>query len=259
MANVKDQVWHRALRRPYRLKKIIDLGTGERTIVLIHGIGAKAEIWKPFYEIIDKTKYRILAYDLLGFGESPRPDWLSYSVNEHVKSLAISLKKDAISKEIIVIGHSMGCIIATHLTTKKPKLVNKLVLYQPPLLMDSKLQVHKRFYEYIAGRPKLLVSYSQLAKKYPTKFSLPNIEQGHWLSFERSLKNTIIAQRTINELKTLPTETHIVYGRLDFVVSRLDAKKMALINPHIKLHYVTEKHDISQRSAKYLQKLLDKI
>ncbi|MBI5357753.1 alpha/beta fold hydrolase [Candidatus Saccharibacteria bacterium] len=171
---LSEYVWHRVLRRPYRLKKIIDQGSGDKVIILIHGLGAKAQQWRPLVRALNGSDCRIIAYDLLGFGSSPKPKFIEYSVEEHSRSLLKSIKKDLGSrKKIIVVGHSMGCIISTNLAYNNPELINKLVLYEPPILASTgkRILVRKSFYEYIAGRPALVASYLRMAGRFTDKFS----------------------------------------------------------------------------------------
>lgn len=262
---ISDYVWHNFLKRPYALEKVIDQGPGENLVILVHGLGGQAQQWQPLINVFSGSSYRLVAYDLLGFGSSPKPDFVEYSVEEHVKSLLKSIRSDfKNNQKFVLVGHSMGCIIATHLAYKKPKLVKGMILYEPPLIIGSgkKIFIRKSFYKYVAGRPGLVTAYLRIANKFTDKFSSftkSNASDEQWLPFERSLKNTIIAQNTIDELQSIQPTTHIVYGRLDFVVSRLDAKRMAKINPKIKLHYVTEFHDITQKSSKFLKNIIESV
>jgi pimeloyl-ACP methyl ester carboxylesterase len=70
----RDYFWHKILKQPYKLNKVIDTGSGDNLIVLVHGLASKSQIWLPLVEIMDKNKYRIISYDLLGFGSSPKPN-----------------------------------------------------------------------------------------------------------------------------------------------------------------------------------------
>lgn len=258
---VKEQVWHRLLKRPYRLKKVIDDGQGDNVIVLVHGLASKSQIWLPLVNLLDRSKFRVLSYDLLGFGASPKPYTANYSAEDHAKAINHSLKKDIPSnKKIILVGHSMGCIVATYLAYNKRGLVNNLVLYQPPLLIDKKLSLHKKLYTYVARKPPLFLNYVKFVNKF-FKNRLENLETatGNWTSIEKSIYNTILAQETIFELRSLSIPIHIIYGKMDFVVSRLDAKKIAQINKNINLHYVYEMHDVTKKSAKYIAGLLEEL
>src|SRR5690606_27385156 len=135
---LKEYFWHGLLKRPYRLNKVIDTGNGNVVVVLVHGLASKSQIWMPLVKILDKSKYRIISYDLLGFGSSPKPSHNAYSTQEHAKALYHSLRKDLPNnKKIILVGHSMGCIVATYLSYTYRTLAKSLVLYQPPILIDK--------------------------------------------------------------------------------------------------------------------------
>lgn len=260
---IKDYIWHRLLKQPYRLSKVIDAGDGDNVIVLVHGLASKSQIWLPLADIMEKDKYRIICYDLLGFGASPKPSSSNYSTKAHAKSVYHSIKKDMeTGQKVTLVGHSMGCIISTYLSFNYPGLVKNLVLYQPPILVNKqdKISFHRKLYAYIARRPAFFLNYVRFVNRL-FKNRLENFETAlaNWTPIEKSIRNTILAQETIFELKHLSIPAHIVYGKMDFVVSRLDAKKLAQINPNIKQHYVYEMHDITKRSSKYLKRLLEEL
>jgi Predicted hydrolases or acyltransferases (alpha/beta hydrolase superfamily) len=79
-----DYYWHKVLKRPYTLAKRIDRGRGQ-PVIFLHGIASTGEGWRSVAEQLDDTKYRSIVFDLLGFGDSPQPDWLQYSVDDHAK------------------------------------------------------------------------------------------------------------------------------------------------------------------------------
>ena len=258
---MKEYFWHRLLKRPFKLAKIIDQGSGKDVVVLIHGLASKSQIWLPLAGTLDKKKYRVISYDLLGFGSSPKPAMSKYSTREHARSIIHALKKDLPKgRQIVLLGHSMGCIIAAYIAFTSPDLAKHLILYQPPILLDStrKTSLHRKLYAYAAKKPPLFLNYVRFVNRFFAN-RLESFEQAFnsWSSIEKSIQNTILAQATIFELENLLIRTDIVYGRFDFVVSKLDAKKLARINKNIRLHYVTGLHDITLRSAKYLKKLIE--
>lgn len=259
---LRQVLWHRFLKRPYRLKKVIDIGTGNINIILIHGLASRSEAWKPLVDILDKEKYRIRSFDLLGFGISPKPTHVSYSTKDHARAIIHSLSKESLRNEkFIFIGHSMGCIITTHITYSWPNKVHAAILYKPPLLLNEseKRSLHKKFYQYISKKPASMANYAKIVGKFSNKLAGFNTGEEDWLPIESSLLNTILAQQTLKELRFISKPTHIVYGRFDFLVSKVKAKKLAAINPNLELHFVTEMHDIKPKSSKYLKKLIENL
>lgn len=256
---VLDTVWHKYLKRPYRLKKVIDQGEGPINIVLIHGLASSSNIWKPLITLLGAKKYRIRSYDLLGFGLSPKPGFMKYSTKEHAKAIIHTLAKEELKNEkFIFIGHSMGCIIASHIAHRRPGRVERLILYKPPLLdFEEDRSFYRRFYRYLARKPASLSWFIRFSSRYSDKLAGFKTDDEYWLPIANSLNNTILAQQTLEELETMTKPVDIIYGRFDFLVSSIKAKKLAAINPRLKLHKVAEMHDVKPKSSRYIKNLID--
>jgi pimeloyl-ACP methyl ester carboxylesterase len=242
-----------------------ETGNG-KPLLLLHGLVQSGQKWEPLIKQLDTRKWRIIAPDLLGFGKSPKPDWKRYSVQEHADAVLYALKRAKVTRPMTIVGHSMGCLVAVHIAAKYPKRVKRLVLYEPPLLADDPAyRRHARrrmrylaFYAYIASHPELAFLRNQLTWRLIRRLTGLHLSEEEWPPFERSLRNTIMSQTAYAELRDISIPTHIVHGRLDLIVNRVQMKKMFVQNPNIALHVVNDIHDISPRSAKYLAKLLER-
>lgn len=255
-----ETVWHKYLKRPYRLKKVIDRGEGPINVILIHGLASNSEIWDPLIKVLSAKKYRVRSYDLLGFGASPKPGFLKYSTKEHAKTIIHTLEKEAVKNEkFIFIGHSMGCIIATHIAYRRPKRVKGLILYKPPLLdFEADRSFYKKFYRYLATRPSMLSWFVRFSSRFTDKLSgFRTEDEEYWRPIANSLNNTILAQQTLDELGMIKKPVDIIYGRFDFLVSTIKAKKLSALNPKLKLHKVAEMHDVRPKSSRYIKNLID--
>ncbi|MBC7456756.1 MAG: alpha/beta hydrolase [Bdellovibrionaceae bacterium] len=105
---------------------------GER-ILLLHGILGSHRYWTIVADKLSQDHF-ILAPDLLGFGDSPKP-YLKYTVSEHLVYLDRTVS--AVfpeEKKFFIIGHSMGAILALNDTIKNPDRIQGLVLINPPIL-----------------------------------------------------------------------------------------------------------------------------
>ena len=85
-------------------------GSARSTIVLVHGVGLRREVWDPQVAAFS-TSHRVIVYDTLGHGGSDSPPE-SASLGTYVAQLEGLLDALGISRAV-VIGHSMGAIIAT--------------------------------------------------------------------------------------------------------------------------------------------------
>lgn len=259
-----DSFWHQYLKRPYRLRVSIDEGEGRHVVVLLHGIGASGNVWRPLADQLDRAKYRIVAVDLLGFGESPKPDWNEYSVDEHARAVLHTLRRKGITGRVTIVAHSMGCLVASHLAATNRSRVRRLVLYEPPLLADQpKKRTHRwrqqrwvAFLEYISNHPELLMLQHRRLWRWAQRLSGLVMNEQTWLPFERSLRNTIMRQGAYKELREIKTPTDIIYGRLDFIVIRAGVKQELQANPYIRLQLVSEVHDITNRAARAIVAVL---
>ncbi|MCV7408203.1 hypothetical protein AWC05_18945 [Mycobacterium florentinum] len=99
-------------------------------VVLIHGGGAGADAWGNWVTSIPmfSARFRTIAYDMVGFGQSlPGDDAFEYSQPARVAHLAAFL--DALGLEkVSLVGNSMGGATALGLAMTDPARVSKLVL-----------------------------------------------------------------------------------------------------------------------------------
>lgn len=263
--DILDTIWHRWLRRPYSLK-CTDTGRGDDVVVLLHGIASSKTVWRKLVDILPSDNWRIIAPDLLGFGDSPRPQWNKYTVSEHARMVVALIKSKNIRGTVTLVGHSMGCLVAAQIAATKPWLIKRLVLYEPPLLgqvpefpgYSKHSERYKVLFEYIASNPKVAQLNNKTMWEVARKVYGFHLSQERWLPFERSLRNTILSQQAYQQLKDVDLPTDIVYGRLDLVVIRRGIKEMFKHNPNVALHLVTDIHGVTARSARYLANLIQR-
>ncbi|MDQ6643731.1 MAG: alpha/beta hydrolase [Chloroflexota bacterium] len=94
-------------------------------IVAIHGLTANASCFQAFADKLSGD-HQLFAYDLRGRGDSDKPA-KGYSVPIHAADLAGLL--DALGLERpVLIGHSLGALIALYFSTHYPARLSKLVL-----------------------------------------------------------------------------------------------------------------------------------
>ena len=117
-ANLKIMMLH-GDRVAYR-----DEGAGE-VLLLIHGIGGSSNSWSGVIPLLAK-KYRVIAPDLLGHGESDKPRG-DYSVGAFAVLLRDLL--DALDvPRVTVIGHSLGGGIAMQFAHQHRQYCERIVL-----------------------------------------------------------------------------------------------------------------------------------
>lgn len=259
-----DTIWHKRLRRPYQLARKIDTGSGQ-TVVFLHGIAARAEIWVEITDRLDKAKFRSLAFDLLGFADSPNPEWSHYSVDDHAKSVIASIRRSRAEEPVILVGHSMGAVIASRVAHLEPNLAKQLILYQIPVYSDySKLGIRDMrnkayisFLESLSRRRKITLRSARLLEKVGSKAVQFSVDEKNWLAFQRSIRNTIMHEGVFDDIQSVGVPIDIIYGSYDPIVLRRSMRRVFKESKNVRFYKVDETHRISKRSAKLIAQLVE--
>jgi pimeloyl-ACP methyl ester carboxylesterase len=100
-------------------------------LVFIHGVyaGASSFEWSRVYPHF-ADRFQVLAPDLLGFGESSRPN-RPFSPSEHTEILAEFLRAKAGQTRSVIVASGLGAAFATLLAERHPELIQRLVLLMP--------------------------------------------------------------------------------------------------------------------------------
>ncbi len=107
---------------------VIDQGSGEKTVMLIHGLGTNAKGWIKNIPVLAKS-YRVIAVDLPGYGKSDK-GYYQYSMDFYAQVLTELLTNLGVEKATLI-GHSMGGQIAMTAALNNPDKVENLVLISP--------------------------------------------------------------------------------------------------------------------------------
>jgi cis-3-alkyl-4-acyloxetan-2-one decarboxylase len=259
-----DKVWHQYLKRPYKLALKTDIGNGQ-PVVFLHGIAAKSESWAPVIDKLNAHKYRIVSFDLLGFGVSPNPNWLEYSVDDHAKSVIASIRQRRIKGPIILVGHSMGAVIAARIARLKPKLVKHLILYQIPVYSDNpdlgvkdmRNKAYLSFLNSLADNQKLTLRSARMIEKIASRAIRFTLSEDNWPAFERSLRNTVLRDDVFEDVRALKIPTDIIYGSYDPLILRRSMRRAFKNSSLIKFNRVDETHRISKRAGALISTLIE--
>jgi len=111
-----------------------------KTIVLLHGKNFNGAYWEQTARALTQSGFRVIIPDQIGFGKSSKPDHFQYSFHQLAANTKQILDTLKISKAIIL-GHSMGGMVATRFALMYPEIVEKLILENPIGLEDYKLKV----------------------------------------------------------------------------------------------------------------------
>lgn len=95
------------------------------TILCVHGISANCRCWDTMAEAL-APRYRIIAMDLRGRGLSEKPP-AGYSIAHHCRDIRVLLENLGVERAVIM-GHSLGALIALAFGAQYPEKVESLIL-----------------------------------------------------------------------------------------------------------------------------------
>jgi pimeloyl-ACP methyl ester carboxylesterase len=106
-------------------------GTGEPAVLLLHAMGGSTAFMAPQLHHLGQ-RWRTLAVDLRGHGASAAPagDYSAAVLADDVAALARALGLD----RPVVIGHSMGGVVALELAARHPALPRAAALLDAPIV-----------------------------------------------------------------------------------------------------------------------------
>ncbi|MDQ3571153.1 MAG: alpha/beta hydrolase [Actinomycetota bacterium] len=194
-------------------------------VLFVHGLGASSRYWKPLAQV--SSGYAATAPDLLGFGHSPTPPDASYDVDSHLEALVPLLPPGA-----VVVGHSMGAILAAALAAACP--VRALLLLGLPafpdrasarrdigglgllarLTVDGSPLARWLCQAMCAVRP-LASTVAPLVNRDLPRSIASDGARHTWASYHRSLERVVIEHRVLPDLVAAGAPAVLVHGRLD--------------------------------------------
>ncbi|SDS54507.1 alpha/beta fold hydrolase [Agrococcus carbonis] len=213
--------WSRSKQLPL-LHVAIDEGTGP-TVVLVHGIASSTNAFENVIPLLT-PQHRVIALDLLGFGASPSPAGATYTIEEHVEHLEHTLAALGIERCIIV-GHSLGSLIAARYAATHADEVRGLVLVSPPVYLPPEsfgdpvertaMGLYLRAYEFLRNNKRFTMrNAAVLARLSPIRDVL-EVSERNWRAFTLSLEHVIETQTAVSDIAAVSAPVQVVYGTLD--------------------------------------------
>jgi len=108
----------------------------DHTVVLLHGNNFAGFYFGPVIDVLRKEGFRVVVPDQIGYGRSSKPI-IPYHFADMARNTRAILQSLKIDKAMIV-GHSMGGMLASRFATQYPDITERLVLYNPIGLTDGR-------------------------------------------------------------------------------------------------------------------------
>lgn len=196
-------------------------GGSGRPILLIHGLGSRAEDWANLMPLLKRAGFHVYALDLLGYGSSARPANASYSIAEEAGYVEGFLTAQGL-EHVAVAGWSMGGWVAMQVALDQPQRVERLILcdaagirfspdFQVADFEPTTVDAVRRLYRLLMPRPQEIPQF--LAAAMLRRFQAIN-----WV-VDRSTRSMFRGADLMDgRLGALQMPTLIVWGRQDHLI-----------------------------------------
>jgi pimeloyl-ACP methyl ester carboxylesterase len=210
--------FHQWFKIPYRLH-VKTTGSGP-PVIFLHGIATSSASWNNLIPYL-RNSHTCITIELLGFGKSPKPHWYAYTPDDHVKNIQHTIKKLKLKEPYILVGHSMGGLLALHYANNHPKMISRLIMLSPPIYLTkadaAKARkvwrdiLYARAYKYIRTHKKFTLKGVRGLKVLALKNNPFSITEDTWTAFSKSLEECIEKQNVIKDLEQLniPISTRV--------------------------------------------------
>jgi pimeloyl-ACP methyl ester carboxylesterase len=210
-------------------------------VILIHGLGGRAEDWWNVAPVLAQAGFRVYMPDLIGFGRSQQPADFSYSVRDQA-AVVLAFMDTLGIKQADVAGWSMGGWIVQLIASGHPERVGKLILIDSVGLnikpaWDTNL--------FVPTSPQELDELDVLLMPHPP--SIPPFIAHDYLRISR--RNGWVIKRALATMKTTQDVTDnllpqlkmpvlIVWGSLDQIAPVDQAQTMHKLIPQSRLDVI---------------------
>ncbi|GEP28379.1 MULTISPECIES: alpha/beta fold hydrolase [Cryobacterium] len=264
--------------RPPLLHVATDAGTGP-VVILVHGIASSSI---TFYEVIPRLtpNHRVIAVDILGFGQSPAPDGCEYRLEDHVGALAATIRSLKLREPFVLVGHSLGSLISTRYAAMQRQgpgasvwrrltgsgTVSRVVLVGPPVYVSpsdigdprvkARVSAYLRAYDFLRANKDFTLANASIITRLLPK-GIFELTEKTWTPFIKSMEHCIESQTVVSDIASLEVPVDVIYGALDAFIAQ---GSMTIIERmrHVTMHRVeANDHIIRRRLARVLVNVID--
>lgn len=270
----------RAIQKSFASKngtlKYIDQGQGE-VILLLHGIPTSGWLYRKMINIISEKGYRVIAPDMLGFGNSDSPNGYEvYSEENHAQRI-LNLMDSLQIKSWIHVMHDAGGLWTWELFKKQPHRITKLVMlntiiyeqgFVPPMRFKKGLVAKMAMWGYsngittnlmVSGLFKSGLTQNNLSKTDLEGYKISFLEgktKGMYYFFTKTCENLPDYSEV---LKNIRIPVAVIWGKTDSFLKWEPQKERVISDLNISeenIHLLEAKHFIQEEKPKEISQII---
>ena len=219
----------------------------ELVVVFIHGIASDSTSFSKAIEYLEGTtslkNIRFVAFDLLGSGKSPKSDKITYNFNTQLKALDSSIEDLKTNAPIILVAHSMGCLISTRYASLHKRKIKELILVSPPIYRPEDFDI-PAFKIGMENFEKVIVQKNRAFKNDK--------------AFHDEIKYIIMNKNNYKVLAELSKPVTIIFGLADQIIASYNIPGILKKNPNISVIETPTAHGISHDKYAKILEVLEK-
>lgn len=204
---------------------------GHPTALLMHGKNFNSAYWVDVAKHLQHHGWGVLMPDQIGFGKSSKPTAYQYSFNQLAKHTHQLVTALGLTK-VVVLGHSMGGMLAARFALTFPDTTSRLVLLNPIGLEDyldytEYPTIDKTYQRQRTLKPANIIAYQKknyYAGQWTERYDALTMPLRGWLlgpdrdrlALVSALTyDMILTQPVIDDLKNLNVPTTLIIGTRD--------------------------------------------
>jgi pimeloyl-ACP methyl ester carboxylesterase len=234
--------------------------SGKPSIILIHGLGDEADSWRRVFAPLGAGPFRLIAPDLPGFGRSAARGRIH--IEGHARAVLELMEASGAADKAnpaVLVGNSMGALVAEAAAFRRPDLVKALILMDgcfpmsggvnKSLLLMGLPFIGKKWYRsfrqnHESARRSLIPYYHDfealpeedkqfLRERVIARIESPEQERA-WFASLRSLNLTGLFKkaRFSRSLKKISARILLLWGAEDRVVPPAAGKAIRALRPN---------------------------
>lgn len=223
-------------------------GEPSLTVVFVHGIADDSSRFKKALDYLEGTtslkNIRFVTFDLLGSGNSPKSDKLNYDFKEQLEALYNSINTLKLKTPMVLVGHSMGCLISSRFADAHKRMVKELILLSPPVFRPEEFESPK----FVAGKE----GFKQLMILKDPKYKKDK-------AFNNELEKIVFNKHNYAVYTRLNRPTTIIYGVADKIIATYNIPKLLKENSHITAIKTPGTHGVSHDKYPKMVPVLERI